>query len=226
MLARRHQEYDAMALSDSLLTAITTHLTHELDDATTARQLAEILRDDALTWHARTIEPKRITTILGFTFGNRVLANGNRLPGPVNEALADMAVRLHGQSGARIIAQWEVAEAIGARVPAQLVSPIHPARDERAEPRYLSTSGVIEAVVRQAGDPAVLGVVGIVAFADHARRCTDTARRFGLDASVPAGYALPRDYDAQSGQPWCRNRLAYLMHDLAIAAAERRDHLA
>ena len=215
-----------MAAPDSLLAAIAAHLAGELHDPTVARQLAEILRDDALTWHARSIEPGRITTILGFTFGNRMVANGNRLPGPVNEALADVAVTLHGQSGARIIAQWEVAEAIGARVPTALVTPIHPARDERAEPRYLSTSGVIEQVVRQAGDPMALGIVGIVAFADHARRCTDTARRFGLDAYVPSGTALPRDYDAQSGQPWCRNRLAYLMHDLAIAAAERRDRLA
>jgi len=215
-----------MALSDDVFAAIVAHLAQELDDAASARQLAEILRDDALTWHARTVEPGRIATILGFTFGNRMLANGNRLPGPVNQALADVAVRLQAQSGARIIAQWEVAEAIGARVPAALVTAIHPARDERAEPRYLSTSGVIEQIVRQAGNPATLGAVGIVAFADHARRCTDTARRFGLDAYVPAGYALPRDYDPQSGQPWCRSRLAYLMHDLAIAAAERRDRLA
>jgi hypothetical protein len=28
------------------------------------------------------------------------------------------------------------------------------------------------------------------------------------------------------GQPRCRNRLAYLMHDIAIRAAERRDALA
>jgi hypothetical protein len=215
-----------MALSDTLFAALAAHLAEELGDAATARALTELLQEDALAWRAPVAAPERITTILGFTFGNRMLANGNRLPGPVNEALADVAVRLHAQSGAPIYAQWEVAEAIGTRVPSDRVSAIHPTRDERAEPRYLSTSGVIDAVARRAGDPAALGVVGIVAFADHARRCVDTARRAGMDAHVPAGYALPRDYDAQSGQPWCRNRLAYLMHDIALRAAERRDRLA
>jgi hypothetical protein len=213
-------------LSDTLFAALAAHLAEELGDAATARALTELLQEDALAWRAPVAAPERITTILGFTFGNRMLANGNRLPGPVNEALADVAVRLHAQSGAPIYAQWEVAEAIGTRVPSDRVSAIHPTRDERAEPRYLSTSGVIDAVARRAGDPAALGVVGIVAFADHARRCVDTARRVGMDAHVPAGYALPRDYDAQSGQPWCRNRLAYLMHDIALRAAERRDRLA
>jgi hypothetical protein len=215
-----------MALSDTLFAALAAHLSLELGDETTARALTEILQDDALSWRAPDAEPSRITAILGFTFGNRMLANGNRLPGPVNEALADVAVRLHGQSGAPIYAQWEVAEAIGARVPSDRIIAIHPLRDERAEPRYLSTSGVVAEVARRVGDPAALGVVGIVAFADHARRCVDTARRFGMDAHVPAGYAMPRDYDAQSGQPWCRNRLAYLMHDIALRAADRRDRLA
>jgi hypothetical protein len=215
-----------MALSADLFAALAAHLAAELDDGATAQALAELLQDDALSWRAPTVEPARVTTILGFTFGNRMLANGNRLPGPVNQALADVAARLHAVSGARIYAQWEVAEAIGGRVPSALVTPIHPARDERAEPRYLSTSGVIAEVARRAGDPATLGVVGIVAFADHARRCVDTARRFGMDAHVPAGYAMPSDYDPRSGQPWCRNRLAYLMHDIALRAAERRDRLA
>ncbi len=216
-----------MALSDTLFAALAAHLTQELGDAAIARRLTEMLQDDVLSWHARTVEPSRVTTILGFTFGNRMQPNGNRLPGPVNEALADIAVRLHAeaQPGARLFAQWEVAEAVGARLPAPLVIPIHPGRDERAEPRYLSTSGVIEAIMRQVGDPASLGVVGVVAFTDHAQRCVETARRFGLDAYVPTGYALPRDYDAESGQPWCRSRLAYLMHDIMIRTNERRDRL-
>lgn len=215
-----------MALSDTLFAAVAAHLTAELGDAATAREMAEILQNDVFSWRVPTVEPDKITTILAFTFGNRMLPTGNRLPGPVNQALADVAVRLHGQTGARIYAQWEIADAVGDRVPRERMTPINPARDARAEPLYLTTAGVVAEVVRQVGDPRSLGGVGIVAFADHAWRCVETARRFGMNAFAPSGHAMPRDYDAQSGQPWCRNRLAYLMHDITIRAGERRDRLA
>ena len=154
-----------------------------------------------------------------------MLPNGNRAPGPVNEALADVAVRLHRERNARIYAQWEVAEAIGSRVPQDQVIAIYPGRDERAEPVYLSTSGVVSAIVAMQADRRSLGVVGVVGFADHLWRCVTTVRQFGLDAYAPSGYAMPGEYDAQSGQPWCRSRLAYLMHDIMIRATERRSRL-
>jgi beta-lactamase class A len=211
--------------SPSLLGAIEAHLARELGDRETAHTLAEALHEDALSWRAPEIDPARIDTIMAFTFGNRMLPNGNRAPGPVNEALADVAVRLHRQSAARIYAQWEVAEAIGSRVPQGQVTAIYPGRDERAEPVYLSTSGVVSAVVAMQADRRSLGVVGVVGFADHLWRCVTTVRQFGLDAYAPSGYAMPGEYDAQSGQPWCRNRLAYLMHDIMIRANERRGRL-
>ena len=209
----------------SLLAAIEAHLAGELGDRETARALADALHEDALSWRAPEIDPARIDTIMAFTFGNRMLSNGNRAPGPVNEALADIAVQLHRQKGARIYAQWEVAEAIGSRVPQEKVTPIYPGRDERAEPVYLSTSGVVSAVVAMQADRRSLGVVGVVGFADHVRRCVTTVRQLGLEAYVPKGVVMPYEYDAQSGQPWCRSRLAYLMHDIMIRASERRGRL-
>jgi hypothetical protein len=211
--------------SPSLLAAIEAHLTLELGDRETAHALAEVLREDALSWRAPEIDPGRIDTIIAFTFGNRMLPNGNRTPGPVNEALAEVAVRLHRQKTARIYAQWEVAEAIGSRVPRDQVTAIYPGRDERAEPVYLSTSGVVSAVVDMQSESGLLGVVGVVGFADHLWRCVTTVRQFGLDAYAPRGYAMPSEYDAQSGQPWCRSRLAFLMHDIMIRATERRARL-
>lgn len=210
---------------DSLLAAIEAHLARELGDRGTARALAEVLHEDALSWRAPETVPARIDTIMAFTFGNRMLPNGNRAPGPVNEALADVAVRLHRETDARIYAQWEVAEAIGSRVPQDRVVAIYPGRDEQAEPVYLSTSGVVSAIVAMQADPRVLGVVGVVGFADHLWRCVTTLRQFGLDGYAPSGYAMPGEYDAQSGQPWCRSRLAYLMHDITIRASERRSRL-
>jgi hypothetical protein len=74
-------------------------------------------------------------------------------------------------------------------------------------------------------DRRSLGVVGVVGFADHLWRCVTTVRQLGLEAYVPKGVGMPREYDAQSGQPWCRSRLAYLMHDIMIRAGERRGRL-
>lgn len=211
--------------SPSILGAIEAHLAGELGDHETARALAELLREDALSWRAPETDPARIETIMAFTFGNRMLPNGNRTSGPVNEALADVAVALYRQRPVAIYAQWEVAEAIGARVPQEKVTAIYPGRDERAEPVYLSTSGVVSAVIAMQADRRSLGVVGVVGFADHLWRCVTTVRQFGLEAYAPSGYAMPDEYDAQSGQPWCRSRLAYLMHDIMIRANERRTRL-
>jgi hypothetical protein len=208
-----------------LLAAIESHLEAELGDRATARALADALGEDALAWRAPRAAPAQFDTIMAFTFGNRMLPNGNRAPGPVNEALADIAVQLHRHRGAPIYAQWEVAEAIGARVPPERLTAIYPGRDERAEPVYLSTSGVVSAIVAMQANQRALGVVGVVAFADHLWRCVATVRRFGLDAYAPDGVAMPREYDVQSGQPWCRSRLAYLMHDIMIRASERRARL-
>jgi hypothetical protein len=197
------------------------HLHRELGDAETARALAEVVWQETLSWRAQVVELGRIRTLFAFTFGNRMLPNGNREPGPVNEALADIVADLHRRTGAYVHAQWEVAEALDGRVPDALVTAINPARDARGEPVYLGTTGVLEEIARRTA-PASLGCVGVVAFADHLYRCVATARRLGFDACVPAGVSMPQTYDPGSGQAWCRSRLAYLLHDMMIRIAERR----
>lgn len=212
-----------MALPGTSVAQFEARLRDEFGDPVTAASFARYLEEDVFSWRAPEIAPERINTILAFTFGNRMQPNGNRAPGPVNEALADVVTRLYAETRARVFAQWEVAQAVGDRVPQDKLVAIFPARDTRGEPLYLSTAGVVEEVVGRVGSPALLGTAGIVAFADHAWRCVVTARRFGLtDAAMPAGYAMPADYDPLSGQPWCRSRLAYLLHDVAIRITERR----
>jgi len=206
-------------------TLLAERLAAELDDRETADALARTLVEIALTWRARAVPVEEIRTIIGFTFGNRMAPSGNRAPGPVNQALADIAVRLHQATGARVWAQWEVAEAIGERLGADALEAIYPARDTTAEPRFLSTGGVVEAVVSRGGGAAALGTVAVVAVRDHAWRCVDLCRRHGLHAGVPAGWTLPELYDPDSGQPWTRERLAYLLHDLHCRALDRRDAL-
>jgi hypothetical protein len=213
-----------VSAADPVGERLAAHLAGELGEARVASALARALREDALSWRAPEVTPDRIQTILAFTFGNRMQPNGNRQPGPVNEALAEVTARLHAATGARVFAQWEVAEAVGERIPRDRLFAVFPPRDARAEPLYLSTSGVVEEVIRRVREPAALGIVGIVAFADHAWRCVATARHFGFTAAaMPAGYAMPAEYDPLSGQPWCRSRLAYLLHDVAIRISERRD---
>jgi hypothetical protein len=208
-------------LGMNVCAALETQLQRELGDAGTAQALAAILREETLSWRAPAIAPERITTLLGFTFGNRMLANGNREPGPVNQALADIIAALQPRTGARVYAQWEVADALHGRVPPEMVTAINPGRDARGEPLYLSTGGVLEEIARQAA-PGTLGCVGVVAFADHLYRCVATARRLGFDAYAPDGIAMPAAYDPDSGQAWCRDRIAYLLHDIMIRITERR----
>jgi hypothetical protein len=197
------------------------HLRRELGDAATAAALVAILLEETLSWRAPVTAPERMATVLAFTFGNRMLPNGNREPGPVNQAIAEIVSTLHRRTGARVFAQWEVAAALAGRVPDGMVTAINPGRDARGEPLYLSTGGVLEEIARLA-EPKSLGCVGVVAFADHLYRCVATARRMGFDAHAPEGVAMPSAYDRQSGQAWCRDRIAYLLHDVMIRINERR----
>jgi hypothetical protein len=206
-------------------TLLVDHLAAELGDRAAARALAAVLVENALTWSAPVVPPHEIRTIIGFTFGNRMLPNGNREPGPVNAALADLAVRLHKETGARVWAQWEVAEAIGGQLRGGTLEAIYPGRDAQAEPRYLSTGDVVEAVLARSEGSAALGTVAVVAARDHAWRCVRICRRHGLHAGVPEGWALPGVYDAGSGQPWTRDRLPYLLHELHCRALDHRDAL-
>lgn len=205
--------------------ALISLLTQELDDAVLARAFSKIVLSDVLKWRPPTGAPKQMQTIVAYTFGNRIDANGNRAPGPVNEALADIVVRLHEETARPIYAQWEVAEAIGTRVASKHLVSITPLRDVRAEPVYLSTGGVASAIVKRVGDPKRLGKVAVVGFADHIRRCVDTSRRAGMDAVAPTGYDMPAAYDVRSGQPWTRSRLAYLLHDVMCRVEDRRNAL-
>lgn len=205
----------------SITDDVTAYLAAELGDFETARQLAGFLAEDGLAWRAPLIAPDRVRSIFAFTFGNRMLPNGNREPGPVNEALAEVALRLHRAGGAPVFAQWEIAAAIGDRIPPDKLTAIYPGRDERAEPVYLSTGGVVEEIARLGAE----GPVGVVAFADHLYRAVTTSRRFGFDAYAPAGVAMPAAYDPLSGQPWCRSRIAYLLHDIMIRVTERRTEM-
>jgi len=205
--------------------AVTQYLTTELGDADVAAAMSQIIANDILVWKPPVMPVSEVNAIVAYAFGNRIADNGNRSPGPMNQALAELVVRLYLQTGAPVYAQWEIAESIGNRIPKDKLITINPGRDAQAEPVYLSTVGVASEVVKLSGGGAKLGKVAVIGFYDHIKRCVDTSIAAGMTAAAPAGYDMPKAYDAQSGQPWTRSRLAYLMHDIRVRITDRRDLL-
>jgi hypothetical protein len=183
------------------------------------KKIINLYLEDHFNWKPKTISPKESNTIVAYAFGNRILPNGNRLPGPMNEELADITVKLYQESGAHVFAQWEIAEAIGARIHKEDLTIIYPELDDKANVIYLSTKGVAQSIANTNN----LGKVVIIAFQDHAKRCLETSQKVGMDAYMPENYQMPNQYDAQSGQPWTRDRVSFLEYEIRIhlkAAAE------
>ena len=152
---------------------------------------------------------------MAYGFGNRLDADGNPSPGPMNEQLADVVAGLLATRPVRTFAQWEIADTLAAMGVQGDITSIAPAVVEDGTTTYLSTAGVAAKVVELAGgDAASLGTVGVVAWYDHEVRCIQTSNAAGMTAYAPAGVELPRMYDVLSGQEWTRSRAAYVLQDL------------
>jgi hypothetical protein len=118
------------------------------------------------------------------------------------------------QTNVPVYTQWEVAEAIGDEVPKEHIMVINPKLDSQANVIYLSTSDVAFAVVEHVGEAKKLGNVAIIAFQDHLYRCFETSHDKGMNAFAPEGYNMPSKYDAESGQPWTRDRETFVLTDM------------
>ena len=206
--------------------AIRARLEAQMDDPKSAEVVSRFVMDEVLTWKAQTTDIQRADSILAFAFGNQFAPNGNLRPGPMNQQLADLVVEIHRQINKPVYAQWEIAEAIGARIPEAMLTPIYPTVSPGGDVVYLSTSGVASAVVKHAEGVEKLGRTVVIAFREHNLRAVRTARSVGLDAYAPAGIALPSHYDEQSGQPWTRNRLAFVLYEIRTRANALRARLA
>ena len=82
-----------MDLPEKLLDEIASHPVRAFGDVPDAGIVARLIGEEVLSWRPPEIAAAQVTTILAFTFGNRTQPNGNRTPGPVNEALADITAR-------------------------------------------------------------------------------------------------------------------------------------
>ena len=214
----------AETLTDTELeSAIEARLTAQLGDKDVAAYTAKFLMDEILTWKGQELPIDEADSILAYAFGNRVLPNGNQVPGPMNEALADTVVDIYQQTGKPVYAQWEIAQAIGDRIPDNHLASINPKIAADGSLSYLSTDGVAaEAVKLSGGD---MGKTVVVGFYEHSLRTINTSTSVGIDAYAPEDIELPHDYDPQSGQAWTRDAQAFVMHEIGNRSLNERSRL-
>ncbi len=207
---------------EQLKAGIEARLVEQLGDREAAKLVTDFLMEDVLTWKAETLEVKEADSILAFAFGNGIAKNGNQTPGKMNEQLADLVVKLYKKIKKPVYAQWEIAQAIGKRIPEKDLFPIYPTVDEGGNLIYLNTTGVALDAVEQAGGFDRMGNTLVVAFYEHNIRAVRTAREAGLKAYAPAGYEMPSDYDERSGQPWTRDRNTFILYEIRTRANSKR----
>ena len=201
-------------MTEEATNALEYRLTSELD-APTAKELVRKIGSALLDWSPPSVAPTEIGSLVVFAFGNRVESDGTVLPGPVNSQLADVTQTLAIRLEVPVFAQWEVADLLIGRGVERVFS-IRPDVAPDGSTVYLNTERVAQkAVEMAAAEEVTLGQVGVVAFRDHAVRCVAHARGVGMEsAAIPEGVVLPCTYDPQSGQPWTRYRVAYVLADI------------
>jgi hypothetical protein len=214
----------AETLTDAELeSAIEAKLTTQLGNSDVAAYTAKFLMDEILTWKGEELPIEEADTILAFAFGNRVILNGNQVPGPMNVALADTVVEIYKQTGIPVYAQWEIAQSIGDRIPVKHLTSINPKIAADGTLTYLSTDGVAAAAVQLSGGN--MGKTVVVGFYEHSLRTINTSKSVGIDAYAPEDIELPHDYDPQSGQAWTRDAKTFVMHEIGNRSINERTRL-
>ncbi|CAH0536553.1 hypothetical protein [Vibrio marisflavi] len=214
----------SFAMTDTQLEqGLVEKLTVQLEDKPAAEYAAKFILNQLLTWKGKELSVNQADSILAYSFGNRVLPNGNQTPGPMNQELANTVVEIYKQTGKPVYAQWEIATAIGKRIPSDKLFYINPVVNSDGSVTYLSTIGVAEEAVKLSGGD--LGKTIVVAFYEHSLRAIDTSKEFGIEAYAPKEIELPHHYDAQSGQAWTRDKNTFIMHEISNRSANERTKL-
>ena len=199
-----------------------THLQRELGDAATAQDLAAILLEETLSWRApvdRTGAHRHSVRLhlRQSHAAERQSRTGSGEPGACrcrgHAAPAHRGARLRAMGGRR-----------GAGRPC---SGRAGDRDQSGS-RCTRRAGVSQHHRRAGGNGAPwpnrsrsavsawwrLPIICIAASRPHAGSASMPTRRLGLPCRT---LTIP-----QSGQAWCRDRIAYLLHDIMIRITERR----
>jgi hypothetical protein len=211
LTARLAKEYGDAQLASQVVAGLDPDLLVKLEARV---PLAEVATSPFLSYKSPRVPARDVDSIVAFSFGNRVAPDGAITAGPTNEALAATIEKFVKKHPVPVFAQQEIARILQADGVKRVTS-IDPVVGPDGQLVYLSTAGAATAMVQRAAAAGVdLGTVGVMGFADHVVRCVLTARGAAMDAAVPSGVVLPKTYDPQSGQPWTRDRAAYLPVDL------------
>lgn len=198
LLARWSDELGDPELAAGLIDGIGTDAVAKFEDQV---GLADVMTDPLVAMTPPTVPDDDVDSLVVYAFGNRVAADGTLSPGPTNEELAQVVEDFVAEHPVPVFAQWEVADLLAESGVGDITS-IDPDTGPDGEVVYLSTAGVAEKAVTLAEQQGVdLGQVGVIAFQDHAVRCTLVSQDAGMDgAAVPETVDLPSAYDPESGQ--------------------------
>lgn len=223
-LAGCNSSNDSEAVVGDFSTTLTDKLTTELQDETTARQLTPFIEEANFNMTPPLAAIADASTLIAFAFGNRPNDAGdpNELakPGPMNEALAACCAAVYRQKAMPMYVQWEIARYLDSAdypdIATKDVISIEPYWDEQGTLVYLSTDGVVAAIIEDhfGGDPAALGSAAVIGHRDHVKRCIMTCQARKVESHAPEGIELPVWYDEQSDQPWTRRRDLYVLQDI------------
>ena len=223
---RKRPIIGTIAQSDSLDANLGRHIEAEIGDPIEALKLAQFITSELLIWKIPSVDLVNIGSVIAFSFGNRVQKDGTIVPGPVNELLAQAAIRVFKETGCTVFAQWEIADCIGEEIPPASLFSINPEPSgEGGSVKYLSTIDVIVKVKHIVRQTRSLGRIVVLAHLDHAYRCCSLLRQHGLRSVFGPPFPLPAGYDPKSGQPWTRERQLYLVHELIARLANYRTYL-
>lgn len=201
-------------------------LTMELGDKCVSAVLAEDLDITIFDSHPPYISIGDTDILIAFAFGNRENVSGSKnelaQPGPMNKDLADCCAKAYRMKPMRMYVQWEIARYLASKemypdIPADDIVSIEPEWDDQGNLTYLSTDGVLQAIINKhfGGNSASVGTAAVIGHGDHVKRCVMTCQMRNVKGYALREVTLPVWYDKQSSQVWTRRRDLYVLNDMA-----------
>ena len=138
--------------------------------------------------------------VVGQSFGLR-----KDSPGISNEALAEIAKKLHGWYGLPLVLQWEISDCLPDLPKAGTI------REHRVGGKYLDTYEMLfqaKILCRQKGWKKAI----ILAHPDHYWRCAMTAKKIGFEVLAVNTSSVP--YDELSVQSWTRSAIKFIPREI------------
>lgn len=194
-----------------------------------AEQIPHILQSTFFSVHAEaTVAMEDATWLAVLSFGGRHDALGNvSIPGPQNEALADITLRYYEAKPRLICAQWEVALALQDKVLPEHLWVAWPKTDPvSGRHGYYSTQDVLHDMLYQvaANRFSFNGPMGLVTHRYHLPRVIDYARRLGkTEIAFPPLAELPSDFDPKCYVPWLRDFRGFFLSNAVSFMAYARN---